>query len=96
MKISPPRAADAVARLERISLPKATANATADIAAGSAGTLSAVGSVTSDLRAKAAEHGTQGDIRPDFVAEMKAEIEAGRLGSPADVERAIDALLQEL
>jgi hypothetical protein len=50
----------------------------------------------SELRSKAAEHGIEGDVRPDVVADMKAEIKAGRLGSPADVERAIDALLQEL
>lgn len=65
-------------------------------AARDGATLSSAGSLVSELRAEAAAHGVEGDVRPDVVARMKAEIADGRLGTPEDVERAIDALLQEL
>lgn len=45
---------------------------------------------------EAARTSPGGTVRADVVAEARADIAAGRLGSPADIERAIDALLREL
>jgi len=92
MKITSTYGTQAVTRTERAAPTKAVSPA----APASGDRLSTVGTVVSELRSKAAEHGIEGDVRPDVVAEMKAEFKAGRLGSHADVERAIDALLREL
>lgn len=54
------------------------------------------GAFVGSLREEAAEYGVIGDVRPDFVEAMRAEIRAGRLGSPQDIERALDALMGEL
>lgn len=55
--------------------------------------LSTTGRLVSELRAEASSHG---GVRADVVAQMKAEISAGRLGTHEDIERAIDRLLGEL
>ncbi len=44
----------------------------------------------------AARANPHGDIRPDVVAQAKADIASGRLGSPEDMERTIDRFLMEL
>jgi hypothetical protein len=56
--------------------------------------LSTAGGVVAELQAEAARHGVAGDVRPGVVEAMRAEIAAGRLGGPDDVERALDALLE--
>ena len=58
--------------------------------------LSGAATLTASLRAEAAEHGVHGDVRPGVVEAMRAEIREGRLGTPEDVERALDALMAEL
>jgi hypothetical protein len=37
-----------------------------------------------------------GEVRPDRVAEARADIVAGRLGTPADLDAAVAALLRDL
>lgn len=49
----------------------------------------------SELQA-AARTSPWGEVRADKVAEARADIEAGRLGSEDDFEQAISALLREL
>lgn len=57
---------------------------------------SRAGSMVSSLRQQAAAHGVAGDIRPGVVEDMRREIAEGRLGTPEDLDRAVDALLGSL
>jgi len=74
----------------------ATSTQRRELPAGERSALSAVGSYAGELRAEAARFGIEGEVRPGIVEQMRAEIAAGRLGTPADIERALDALLEEL
>ncbi len=47
----------------------------------------------SELHAAARSH-PYGEVRTEKVAEAKADIAAGRLGTDADFERTVDALLR--
>lgn len=58
--------------------------------------LTGAGAFVGSLRAEAAKHGVAGDVRPEVVEAMRAEIREGRLGTPEDIERALDALMEEL
>lgn len=55
-------------------------------------TLSAAGEATRAARAELARPA----VRPDVVAAIKAELAAGTLGGPADLDATVDALLLEL
>ncbi|MES2640693.1 MAG: hypothetical protein V4850_14455 [Myxococcota bacterium] len=57
---------------------------------------SQAGSMVSSLRQQAAAHGVNGDIRPGVVEDMRREIAEGRLGTPEDLDRAVNALLGQL
>ncbi len=75
----------------RVGRPAAAATAQQ---AGAAATLSP-SSFVSELGAAARAH-PHGEVRADVVAQAKADIASGRLGSPEDLERTIDRFLMEL
>jgi anti-sigma28 factor (negative regulator of flagellin synthesis) len=56
-------------------------------------TLSAVGTFATQLRDIAAG---RGEIREDLVARAKADIANGTLGTPEDLDRAVEGLLRSL
>lgn len=56
-------------------------------------TLSAVGTFATQLREIAAG---RGEIREDLVARAKADIANGTLGTPEDLDRAVEGLLRSL
>lgn len=99
MKVSPRPDPSVYAERRAVEAPRlapALPPANAASTNASATTLSTTGSLVSSLRRDAAAHGIAGDIRPGVVEDMKREIAAGRLGSPEDLDRAVDALLGAL
>ncbi len=103
MKVLPQRTSSSVAPLQAPRLAPALAPAPygpsglgRDGARATTSGLSETGTLVSTLRRDAAAHGIAGDIRPGVVEDMRREIAEGRLGSPADLDRAVDALLEAL
>jgi hypothetical protein len=54
--------------------------------------MSSTGAFVLSLRADAAQE----KLRPDVVAQIKADLAAGRVGGQEDVEKTVDSLLLEL
>lgn len=52
-------------------------------------------SVVSAMRTEAGAH-PYGEVRPQVVAQARADIAAGRLGTQEDLDRTVEALLGEL
>lgn len=55
--------------------------------------LTLAGRMVADLRAEASQ---QGLVRPNIVAQMRRDILLGKLGTPEDIDRAVNRLMQEL
>ncbi|MDP2307125.1 MAG: hypothetical protein Q8P18_13960 [Pseudomonadota bacterium] len=95
MKILSPRSA-APELVTRLPPASTRTSATPATAASDGARFTQTGTLVSSLRREAAAYGVAGDIRPGVVEDMRREIAEGRLGTPEDLDRAVDAMLGEL